>query len=268
MKELKSMVFLVDHKHLFSIRINYDIIFKNLKGKNMFKLSITGADNLVDVNSLSSLVKDFPALELAILYFPEKENHPRNPGKEWRDKFFSIIPKENTAIHLCGQQVFETILSSEFETSDVFKELKKTNRIQININARKDIFSHQDIQQIYTILLSHGFTLILQYHNRSKDWILPYITDKHLDNVHILLDASLGKGVTPDIFEVPKELQELDYPIGFAGGLNPENIASVHTQVKNLVLKRYWLDLESGVRTDNTFNLVKAKLLCTLVFKL
>lgn len=232
----------------------------------MFKLSITGADNLVPVADLKQMVQAYPSLELAVLYFPEKENQARNPGVEWRNEFFETIPKENTAIHLCGKDVFDTILSADFATSSVFQELKKTERIQININARKDIFSHEDIQQIYTILLQHGFTLILQYHERSKDWILPYITPKHLDNVHILLDASLGKGVTPDTFEVPEELKALNYPIGFAGGLNPENIGRVYAQVKPLHLTRYWLDLESGARTDNLFDMYKAYQLSKTVF--
>ena len=50
----------------------------------MFKLSITGADNLVDINQLKSLVYQYTNLELAILYFPEKENINRNPGFIWR----------------------------------------------------------------------------------------------------------------------------------------------------------------------------------------
>lgn len=232
----------------------------------MFKLSITGADNLVPVSELKQMIQTYPSLELAVLYFPEKENQARNPGVEWRNEFFANIPKENTAIHLCGKDVFDTILSSDFEHSAVFHELKKTERIQININARKDIFSHEDIQKIYTVLLNHGFTLILQYHERSKDWILPYITPKHLENVHILLDASLGKGVTPDTFEIPEALKNLHYPIGFAGGLNPDNIGKVYAQIKPLNLPRYWLDLESGARTDNLFDINKAYNLNKTVF--
>lgn len=232
----------------------------------MFKLSITGADNLVPIAELKQMIQNYPSLELAVLFFPEKENQARNPGVEWRNEFFATIPKENTAIHLCGKDVFDTILSANFENSSVFQELKKTQRIQININARKDIFSHDDIQQIYTTLLKYGFTLILQYHERSKDWILPYITPKYLENVHILLDASLGKGITPNTFEVPFELKNLNYPIGFAGGLNPDNIGKVYTQVKLLNLSSYWLDLESGARTDNLFDMQKAYQLSKTVF--
>lgn len=234
----------------------------------MFKLSITGADNLVPTQKLKEMVDQFPQLELAILYFPEKENQERNPGIEWRNDFFSIIPKENTAIHLCGQEVFETILSNTFESSQLFSELKKTARIQININARKNIFSIEDIQKIYTILLKNDFELILQYHERSKEWILPYIQGKHLNNVNILLDASLGKGIAPEKFLLPIELQSLGYPIGFAGGLNPDNINIIHKQVKLFNLPQYWLDLESGCRTHNEFDLQKAQQLCESVFSL
>lgn len=232
----------------------------------MFKLSITGADNLVSIDALQLMTQQFPQLELAILYFPEKENQFRNPGLDWRNEFFSKIPKENTAIHLCGQQVFETILSDEFKQSQLLSELKKTQRVQININARKDIFSHTDIQNIYSTLLQYDLNLILQYHERSKDWILPFIANKELQNIHILLDASLGKGVAPEKFEIPKELQSLNYPIGFAGGLNPDNISNIYNQVKPFNLPKYWLDLESGCRTDNIFDLIKAQKLCEKVF--
>ena len=233
----------------------------------MFKLSITGADNLVLPKTLKSMVEKYPHLELAILYFPEKENHNRNPGLLWRNEFFSMIPKENTAIHLCGKEVFDIILNENFELSTLFIELKKTQRIQININARKDIFSITDIQRIYTILLSYGFTLILQYHERSKEWILPYINETPIENVHILLDSSLGKGVAPEKFILPEELQKLSYPIGFAGGLNPDNIDLIYKQIKLFNLSDYWLDLESGCRTNDNFDINKAEQLCATVFK-
>lgn len=233
----------------------------------MFKLSITGPDNLVQQESLKLLTDKYSNLEWAILYFPEKENQNRNPGVEWRNKFFSIIPQKNTAIHLCGKEVFDIILSKEFEKSQLFSELKKANRIQININARKDIFTHKDVQSIYSILLSYGFTLILQYHERSKDWILPYLQQHSLENIHILLDSSLGKGIAPKTFAFPEELQNINCPIGFAGGLNPENIKNIHEQIKLFKLTTYWLDLETGSRTNDIFDMEKAENLCLSVFE-
>lgn len=235
--------------------------------KTMINLSITGADNNTNINELAALSQKYPQLELAVLYFPEKENIQRNPGVAWRQEFFKTIKKENTALHLCGKGVFDAILSKSFTSSKELKEFAQTSRIQININARHDIFTHNEIHTVYEKLLGEGFELILQYHERSRHWILPFIEKHTPQKVNILLDASLGKGITPKEFTAPKEVLELSYPIGFAGGLNPDNIELAHSQVKSLGISNYWLDLESGVRTDNEFDMSKAYSLCRKVLE-
>jgi phosphoribosylanthranilate isomerase len=224
-------------------------------------------DNHVRIQSLHDLIQKFPLLELGILYFPEKENDPRNPGSAWRKEFFSTIPKKNTAIHLCGKNVFETILSASFSQSPLFLELQKAQRIQLNINARYDLFEHQSIHQIYSTLLEYGFTIILQYHQRSQSWILPFLEkNKEHPNIHLLLDSSLGRGVVVEKFEIPQELLSFDYPIAFAGGINPYNIQQIYSQVQKLQLPNYGLDLESGARTHNEFDLEKVDILCSACF--
>lgn len=231
----------------------------------MQKLSITGADDLTSIHSLSQLVSQFPFLEVAILYYPEKENHNRNPGKGWRNELIRTIDKNNLAVHLCGEKVFRAILEPNFAQSKVFDELSKYNRIQININARKNIFSVNEIHKIYTTLLDLNLSLILQYHERSKEWVLPFIQNhRNNPNINILLDSSLGKGVSPDVFNIPEELKDYNYTIGFAGGVSPENIGRIHNQIKSLNFNNYYIDLESGVRTDNYFDLTKAKQLCEI----
>lgn len=235
----------------------------------MIKLSITGADNNVDIQELSLLSKSYPMLELAVLYLPEKENQARNPGKTWRNNFLKAIPKENTALHLCGGTVFKQILESDFEDSELFNELKQYSRLQLNINARKDLFVYPEVLLVYEKLLKNGFHLILQYHERSQNVILKSLDlfSDYKHNIDILLDASLGKGVTPETFEIPAQLQGLGFKIGFAGGLNPENIGDVHDSVKKLKVANYWLDLESGVRINNEFSMEKALALCKAMFK-
>ena len=109
------------------------------------------------------------------------------------------------------------------------------------------------------------FNLILQYHSRGESWVLPFLDEFDTSkggNIEILLDASLGKGVAPEKFVIPSTLLKYPYTLGFAGGINPDNIKFVHEQVKLLNLKSYWLDLETGCRTDNIFDLKKAELLC------
>lgn len=235
-------------------------------GVFMIRLSITGADNNTKINELTQLSEKHYGLELALLYFPEKENQNRNPGQTFRDEFFNQIKKENTALHLCGKKVFEEILSPYFTSTNVFKELQKASRLQLNINARFDLFSKLEIHTIYEKLLNEGFELILQYHTRSEHWILDFIEKRNNEKINILLDSSLGKGVYCENFVIPPPLMGYNYPLGFAGGLNENNIAHAHEQIKKLNLKSYWLDLESGVRTKNEFDMSKATALCEKVF--
>ena len=69
----------------------------------------------------------------------------------------------------------------------------------------------------------------------------------------MLLDASGGRGIdTPiDVFPTSRK-------IGYAGGLNPENIADkLSFLMENVKIGRFWIDMESGVRTNDWFDLDK-----------
>lgn len=81
----------------------------------MINLSITGADNKVDVNQLKDFALANKHVELGILYFLEKQVVVRNPDFEWRKNYLKSIPKEQTAFHLCGGEAFWNILADNFE---------------------------------------------------------------------------------------------------------------------------------------------------------
>ena len=232
----------------------------------MIKLSITGADDLVSIEHLKSMVQKYPLLELAILYFPEKEGHPRNPSSEWRKKLYENIPKENIALHLCGFECFNNILKDNFLSTELYHELTQVSRLQLNINARQDIFTIDEIHSIYSKLIQENFNLIFQYNDRSKEWILPFIKLNIKKKINILLDSSLGKGIPIKDTTIPVELEKFNFPLGFAGSINPENIIQIHQEVQKNNLPNYWLDLESGARTNNQFDILKFIDLCHKFF--
>ncbi len=233
---------------------------------NYMKLSITGADNLVNIQDLKRIVNKYPHLELAILLLKEKEGTLRNPSAQWRRDFTAHINKKNSAIHLCGKQVFDEILSKNFENTDLFQELKAVGKIQININAKQDIFTVEQIHEIYHRLIGNDLKIILQYHSRSEDYIVDFLEKNYSSKVDILLDSSLGKGIVTTSFVVPERLQKFNLNIGFAGGISPDNISDIHEKIKNNFQKNYWLDLESGCRTHNEFDLMKMYQLCDNFF--
>lgn len=236
----------------------------------MTKLSITGSDNKTDISFIQQLVKTNQEIELGLLYFLEKQGTVRNPDYACRAEIMKKIPKDRLSMHLCGDEIFRIILDDNYKDNIYYKELEGVNRIQLNINARRTNFSHNEIVKIYSRLLDNGYNIIIQYHEKSKEWILPFLNEKaslyRPEQLNILLDSSLGRGIVADIFEIPKELQNyIHLNFGFAGGLNPENISEIHDKVKRLNVK-FWLDLESGARTNNELDKEKVLALENAVF--
>lgn len=185
----------------------------------------------------------------------------RNPDFEWRKNYLKNIPKEQTAFHLCGGEAFWNILADNFEKSSQYEELKQVNRVQLNINARHRIFSVEEIHGVYDKLLGLGMNIIVQFNDNSKEWIVPYVQkSKNLQNIDILLDSSLGRGILRENFEVPEVLKFYFFKYGLAGGVNIENIKRVRQQGDNLGAP-YWVDLESGARTNNEFDFGKGDIL-------
>ncbi|MBC8135334.1 MAG: hypothetical protein H8F28_05525 [Fibrella sp.] len=74
-------------------------------------------------------------------------------------------------------------------------------------------------------------------------------------------DASGGRGIAGS-FQKPVNS---DF-VGFAGGIRPENIREKLEQIEDLGFDNpFWIDLESGIRTENVFDLEKVERLLRTV---
>ena len=182
-----------------------------------FCTAITGADDEVPVESLLELQQSFPFVEWALLYLPEKEGQARNPTAAWRAQFLQQIPRANTALHLCGRQVFRDILAGT-----VSEEFSCYGRLQVNINARGADFTNAEVLAVYEALLAAGHRLILQCHDASLPLIRSFLLNLRktddFGKVDVLFDSSRGKGVAPRYwpagFEFPPGTR-----CGYAGSL-------------------------------------------------
>lgn len=227
-------------------------------------VSLTGADDHVAPEAMAALSAQYPFVEWAILYFPEKEGTPRNPSGVWREKFLALkLPY--TAAHLCGVQVFRELLNPATAPS-LITDLSRYRRIQLNINARRPEFTDEEVQAIYRTLHQAGLRLILQHHAGSERVIEQFLYDldeEGMKRVDILFDASKGTGQRPDTWPAPHRFNLF---CGYAGGLGPDVMESERSKIKAAVAQAqsrrdlpYWIDMESGIRTENTFDLEKAK---------
>ncbi len=223
-------------------------------------VSLTGADDRVAPASLAALSAEYPFAEWAILYFPEKDGTPRNPSAPWREKFLALdLPY--TAAHLCGSRVFHALLDPELAHS-VISDLSRYRRIQLNINARRPEFTDEEVLAIYRTLHQAGLRVILQHHAGSERVIEQFLYDLDEDGmkrVDILFDASKGTGQRPDAWPAPHRFNLF---CGYAGGLGPDALEVELPKIKAAVAQSrrdlpFWIDMESGIRTENTFDLEK-----------
>lgn len=220
-------------------------------------VSITGADDNVSMNTLEALSERFPFVEWALLYVP-KPGGPRNPTQRWREEFFAspAAAMASTAVHLCFKDSFDQLLSGTLSP-----EIFKTDRIQLNINARRVEFTDAQVLDVYKRALDLGPDIILQHQSLTAPVVgqfLQRLGAADLARVHVLVDESRGKGVAPDAWGVPPEVTRATTYVGFAGGINPDNTVHVLSQLAPQ-LRPYWIDMETGVRTDNEFDALKVE---------
>ncbi|WP_341744755.1 hypothetical protein [Azonexus hydrophilus] len=227
-------------------------------------VSLTGADDHVAPEVLAALSAKYPFAEWAILYFPEKDGTQRNPSAPWREKFLALdLPY--TAAHLCGTRVFHALLDPELAHS-VISDLSRYRRIQLNINARRPEFTAEEVLAIYRTLHGAGLRLILQHHAGSErviEQFLYELDEEGMKRVDILFDASKGTGQRPDNWPAPHRFNLF---CGYAGGLGPDVLETELPKIKAAIAQAqsrrdlpYWIDMESGIRTENAFDLEKVE---------
>jgi phosphoribosylanthranilate isomerase len=213
----------------------------------------------VDPKDLVELSKKYPFAEWAVLLYRKGDEFvekPRYPSFLWISKFLDACPDNvNRAVHLCGDYV------DDFVWRRPIYNLNKFQRIQLNFRATPDA-THVESKFFATLLsvsikwkLQH---VITQYNEDNKELhrMLGYIK-----NHEVLFDASRGKGLTPT--EWPKPLiRSVDNSryYGYAGGLGPDNLETELPKIMKAAGNApFWIDMESGVRTNNHFDLEKAE---------
>jgi hypothetical protein len=205
-------------------------------------ITFTGADDHTDVAEMQALSAAYP-IEWGILFSPSRQGvDPRYPGPAAQSRF--LWSGLRLSAHLCGDY---TRAIMEDHPNDVARnipvDLGFFQRIQVNHRA-------PDAAKIARFGKGWGPRCIAQW--RSNPFPADYSVDW-------LFDASGGRGVTPSAWPA--------YPgrsVGYAGGISPDNVRE--TIAKIATTGPYWIDMESGVRTDDRFDLAKCRRVCELVY--
>jgi phosphoribosylanthranilate isomerase len=180
---------------------------------------------------------------------PSVAGKPRFPTRGWIENFAQSAKGLHTAMHLCEQGLLDFIAGKK-ETLDLMQGFR---RIQLNLKfgAVEGRYDPADLAARARSLPQHQF--IVQY-TQEKRAVLDLF--KNVPNHAVLFDASAGRGISPDRWDAPLQ----GHFCGYAGGLNPDNVRG-NIEAIEKVAPDYttWIDMESGVRTDDVFDLAKVR---------
>ena len=217
------------------------------------RVTMTGADDKVDPALLYELSDLYDLIEWGILIYPKKTGTPRYPSNEFIEQFMKWKPDfVKTAGHLCGTAVDYFFAGSCAENS----KYAAFNRIQLNFrDDGSDRFSR--MEKINDFQSGFGKRIIIQYNEANSNFILNLKDKMEYFWPMILFDSSGGKGKLITDISPPLE----GYKCGYAGGISPETIDPLLETLTRIVPDDtdIWLDMESGIRTGNEFDLGKVR---------
>ena len=234
-----------------------EILSCNFKGWDLTHITFTGVDEDTDFNRLASIQQRYPKVEFGVLVSRKwKENGQRylSPFKARELRGLGL----RLSAHLCGSIARDVLHMGGFSNTDDFSEIiDMFSRVQLNVS------NYDEPENMSPYILPGPLQeIIIQQAFNHNTFMLCRIASG--DCISILLDESGGKGIEAP-FRMPSYLHNVH--VGFAGGINPDNVVAKIQEITSLPhVNRFWIDMESGVRTNDRFDLDKVEQVCELVY--
>jgi len=216
------------------------------------KVTITGADDKITFNDLKTIQDKYPFVEWAILFSRSKCGQQRYPSEEHLKTHFENN-ELNLAAHFCGWYSAQVLENQNFQLITDLPSCFK--RIQINYNFK--VAKDWDINHF--MAFAEGVEdreFIFQYNKSNAETLDEQEIIGIPSNVHFLHDGSGGRGTEIKEFQEPFN----NIYTGYSGGISTDNIKTICETLNNMKnTNNVWIDMESGVRTDNEFDLKKVE---------
>jgi hypothetical protein len=223
------------------------------------RVTITGADDHTDPMDLIEISREFPFVEWGLLASQKRSSLSRFPALDWLVRLERLCDYKGAdlqfSLHLCGQWLDDLLhgvpsLPAWYPLSGMF------SRAQLNFHGKKRSYSRDYLVDALDKLSIKE--IIFQVDGAMGLDLLAEVDDgrQSFDCVP-LFDLSHGAGVLPLAW--PSPLNSGVYH-GYAGGLGPDNLAEQIPLIEKAAAgERYWIDMETKVRSDDGIVLDLAK---------
>jgi hypothetical protein len=198
--------------------------------KSSIQVTFTGVDERTDFARIVNMFNSYN-VEWAVLMSPSRQGiEPRYPAHEAVERFRSLPVRK--AAHLCGKYA-RMVMRGE----DPGVSLYGFDRVQVN-------HPNPDPEAVRKYASANNVHGIIQSRDASS-------FPKH-DGAYTLFDQSGGVGLEPEAWPPCP-----DWFVGYAGGLNADNVCRVLEYINPKT--PCWIDMETGVRTDDWLDLDKCE---------
>jgi len=208
-------------------------------------IAFTGVDRLDLLPDMRRLSARYP-IEWGVLVDPDQEDKPLFPATAVRAELLAA-PGLRWAAHICGAGAREIVAAPR----DTAVAVTGVQRVQVNHSFQGSAPGQVAAARDYGRRL--GVRPVLQCAGAFPDET----------GVDWLYDVSFGTGVKPDRWPgLP-----VDGPFcGYSGGIGPATVAETLARIAAPDGALYWIDMESGVRTEGAFDLAKCEAVCRAVY--
>lgn len=211
-------------------------------------ITFTGIGVDTDFQKLREMQLQYPIVEYGVLLSKNwAANGPRyfDPSKLEMLRGLGL----KLSCHACGNLAYEALNNNWEPLRELTQgSLDIFSRCQLNISHKQPrentpkLRPPQELDEV-----------IIQQKNADNLKVFNCIEDKR--GISVILDASGGHGV-----DTPIEIMKMDgVKVGYAGGMNPDNVYRKLRQLFASDCGDFWIDMESGVRTDDIFDLDKVE---------
>ena len=207
-------------------------------------IAFTGVDRLDLLPGMQRLSSRYP-IEWGVLIDDAKEDI-LFAGPDVRAQLLAA-PGLHYAAHVCGEQA--GLIANDPARATI--NLAGFQRLQVNHG-----FSGSSAAQIENCV-SFGRRQTIR---TMLQTLGDFPGDARLD---WLYDTSFGTGKAPERWPAIPDRGPF---CGYSGGIRADNVAAVLDAIAAPAGAQFWIDMESGVRTDGRFDLAKCEAVCRAVF--
>lgn len=208
-------------------------------------IAFTGLDNPQNINDLRSLSARYP-IEWGVLVDDEQTEKALFPNAADR-RAFVTAGGLRLAAHVCGKEAAKIANAPD----KVEVDLTGYQRIQVNHSFSGS--TNAQVENTWRFGRRMGVRIMLQ----CKDF---FPAETRLD---WLFDTSFGTGIAPARW--PRLLSGGPF-CGYSGGIGPANVLDVLKAIDAPAGDLYWIDMESGIRTNGLLDLDKCETVCRAVY--